>query len=217
MLSNQFITNVTDHLVIHWGVCLLLIVLDDFLYRSGLWRDYKLHDRKIPDSPSNILKTVLKNQFFVTFPLMFLTEFFYGTVEEGDFLTWRNLYRIPLVFLFEEIFFYYSHAFLHLPYFYKRVHKIHHRWTAPMAISATYAHPFEHLLSNVLPLFFSARLAGLNYTTMRIWYVTALINTLLIAHGGYALNNFHDLHHVYFNCNYGVLGILDRFHGTLQG
>ena len=54
--------------------------------------------------------------------------------------------------------FYYSHRLLHAKPFYARINKTHHEWKAPTAIAAAYAHPIEHLLSNVLPslsLFFS--------------------------------------------------------------
>jgi methylsterol monooxygenase len=57
-------------------------------------------------------------------------------------------------FLFlEEISFYYTHRLFHSPKFYKYIHEIHHEWQAPIAIADKYAHPIEHIVSNLMPLF----------------------------------------------------------------
>ena len=48
--------------------------------------------------------------------------------------------------LMREAMFYYSHRLLHVPYLYRRIHKKHHRFTAPIALAAQYAHPIEHWL-----------------------------------------------------------------------
>jgi len=54
--------------------------------------------------------------------------------------------------LLREVTFYYSHRLLHHPILYKWIHKKHHNWISPVAISAAYCHPIEHVVSNVLPI-----------------------------------------------------------------
>ena len=39
---------------------------------------------------------------------------------------------------------------MHLPLFYKRFHKMHHEWTAPVGWAYIYNHPIDHLVSDVL-------------------------------------------------------------------
>lgn len=124
-----------------------------------------------------------------------------------------------LVFIFfEEIGFYYSHRFLHLPIIYKYIHKRHHEWTAPIAISAIYAHPIEHVLSNVIPGTIGPLIMKSHITTVYIWIIITIIGTMN-QHSGYHIpftpsNEFHDFHHLTFNYNYGAVGILDLLHGT---
>lgn len=36
---------------------------------------------------------------------------------------------------------------LHHPTLYKKIHKKHHEWTAPIGVISVYAHPIEHVVS----------------------------------------------------------------------
>lgn len=64
----------------------------------------------------------------------------------------RFAFDIVLFILIEEIGFYYSHRLLHHPKIYKFIHKRHHEWTAPIAITAIYCHPVEHVFANLIPI-----------------------------------------------------------------
>lgn len=98
------------------------------------------------------------------------------------------------------------------------MHKRHHEWTAPIAITAVYCHPVEHVLSNLVPPLLGVLLLGSHPATAWLWFSVALLSSLN-AHSGFHLPFFpspeaHDYHHLRFNNNYGVLGVLDRLHGT---
>jgi methylsterol monooxygenase len=80
----------------------------------------------------------------------------------------------------EEIMFFYSHRALHQPRFYARIHKLHHQFTAPFGIAAVYAHPVEHLLSNVLPVAAGPIVMGSHPVTAAIWTSAAIINTMTV-------------------------------------
>ena len=41
----------------------------------------------------------------------------------------------------------------HHPLIYKYIHKKHHEWTSPIGIVADYAHPIEHVVSNITPMY----------------------------------------------------------------
>ena len=61
-------------------------------------------------------------------------ESFADIREPPSFLTF--LWQFPIFQIVEETVFYYSHLTLHHKYLYKRIHKQHHEWTAPVALAA---------------------------------------------------------------------------------
>lgn len=83
---------------------------------------------------------------------------------------------------------------------------------------ALYAHPFEHFLSNLFPVFLGPFICGSHVATAWVWYLLALFTTLN-THSGYHFPlmpspEAHDFHHLKFTNCFGVLGILDYLHGT---
>eukprot|EP01083_Nonionella_stella_P010715 30491_1 len=126
--------------------------------------------------------------------------------------------NIGFFLIVEEIGFYYSHRMLHTRFFYGRVHKKHHEWTAPIALVAVYSHPFEHVLANVLPMMVGPLLLQAHVVEWWVWHSFGMTNTLF-SHSGYHFPMLqspegHDFHHLRFNEIFGVLGILDWLHGT---
>lgn len=122
-------------------------------------------------------------------------------------------WQMAVTLFFQELLFYSSHRLLHHPRIYKYIHKLHHQWTAPFAIAATYAHPVEHIVSNMLPLSFGPLITRMNPLLTLLWTTVGLLNTMSV-HSGYQLpfmpcSDSHDLHHKLFDCQYGTLGVLD--------
>ncbi|KAM4747002.1 fatty acid hydroxylase domain-containing protein 2 isoform 2-T2 [Rhinophrynus dorsalis] len=166
--------------------------------------------------------TVLCNQIFISFPMVLLMY---------PIIHWRGnpcgpelptfhwvLLELSVFVLIEEILFYYSHRLFHHPSLYKHIHKKHHEWTAPVGVVSLYAHPLEHIFSNMLPSMAGPMIMGSHVATTMLWFSLALVTTT-ISHCGYHLPflpspEFHDFHHLKFNQCYGVLGVLDRLHGT---
>ncbi|KAI9216946.1 hypothetical protein BC828DRAFT_408955 [Blastocladiella britannica] len=123
--------------------------------------------------------------------------------------------------LAEEVLFYSTHRLFHFGPLYRRFHKTHHSFTAPIGLAATYAHPVEHLLSNLLPVLATPTLLGLHPFTALTWFTIALTTTVH-HHSGYELpgwpsSKMHDFHHYSSIYQFGVLGILDRFLHTDGG
>jgi sterol desaturase/sphingolipid hydroxylase (fatty acid hydroxylase superfamily) len=114
-----------------------------------------------------------------------------------------------------DLLFFFSHWALHSPLLYQRIHKIHHEWQTPIALAAAYAHPVEHVMSNIAPAVVATFLFRPHYLTYITFSTMGLLITL-DAHSGYEFLDtcgFHFYHHFRFKDNYSTFGQLDRaFH-----
>lgn len=125
-----------------------------------------------------------------------------------------------LSFIAREAIHYYLHRLLHWRPLYKRLHKIHHNFTAPIAFASQYAHPVEHILLNVLPITLPLVVLRSHVLVLIVMVGWDLLATS-VAHSGYdfflGLAKMHDRHHerfhVYFGSS-GGFGIMDWAHRT---
>ena len=151
------------------------------------------------------IRTVLVNQFIIGIPAQFIN---YLTMQQRgctylpeDLPTFKQImFELAIFGVVEEIGFYYSHRMVHLPFFYKHIHKKHHEWTAPIGIVSIYAHPFEHFFSNLTPVALGMLLMRSHLATFFIWIALAL-GVTIVHHSGYHLPfltspEFHDYHHL---------------------
>ncbi|XP_033954098.1 fatty acid hydroxylase domain-containing protein 2 [Pseudochaenichthys georgianus] len=208
-----------------WGTNCLLLLVDTTGKPSFITR-YRIQPDKNnpvdPDRLRHVLKTVLFNYVFISGSMVVVARSLMTMNgnpcgPELPAFHWA-LAELAFFSLLEEFMFYYSHRLFHHPSLYKRFHKQHHEWTAPIGVVCIYAHPLEHMISNMLPVALGPVLLGSHVTTTAMWYSLALISTT-ISHCGYHLPflpspEFHDFHHLRFNQCFGVIGILDRLHGT---
>ena len=136
-------------------------------------------------------------------------------------------WQLAAFMLVEDALFYWGHRALHHEAVYAHVHKLHHAFTHSVSIAATATHPLEYAISNVVPFVAGPTLLGAHASTMYVWIIFRVSETV-VNHSGYNLPwamfqllpfqgsaQGHDDHHSKNTGNYGSLFTLwDHAMGT---
>lgn len=138
----------------------------------------------------------------------------------GESPVWFVFFFIVIRF-WQSFHFYWIHRFIHIPWLFKRVHHLHHRNVNVGPWSGLSMHPLEHLLyySSIVIHFVLP-----SHPIHVIFHLFALNLGAVFSHSGFdkllvkdkpvvkAGSFHHQLHHRYFECNYGSEEIpLDRW------
>ncbi|XP_052270842.1 uncharacterized protein LOC127871729 isoform X1 [Dreissena polymorpha] len=134
------------------------------------------------------------------------------------------LLSAPALFLYNGAVIYYPHRMFHIPFLYRHVHKVHHRYGSPTLYTATAMHTLEFLVYQtllMLPVFVVPLHAVVFVTILLYGYYYDLMD-----HSGIKIDSvwpwqpstmFHDDHHRHTHCNFGLnTTLFDRFRGTLR-
>ncbi|KAL7017929.1 hypothetical protein ACKWTF_010572 [Chironomus riparius] len=198
----------------------------DFTQKPAFIRKYKINPNtnEPPDSTKfiKVISYSVINVILAVIPTTLLA--YYG-------LKWRgipSLYPLPNIltvlitcFINDHIFdvsAYTTHRIMHHRLLYKHIHKIHHEYKSTIAVAAFHSHPVEHLLVNLLPLVPGIVIMKCHIATAWIYLIGHMLSSF-ITHSGYHLPflnspEYHDFHHMKFECNYSVLGLMDWIFGT---
>lgn len=128
--------------------------------------------------------------------------------------------------LWQSFHFYWIHRFIHIPWLFRNVHHLHHRNVNVGPWSGLAMHPVEHLLyySGILIHFVLP-----SHPIHVLFHLFALNLGAVFSHAGFdkllirdketikAGSFHHQLHHRYFECNYGSEEMpLDRWFGSFH-
>jgi len=152
----------------------------------------------------------------------------------NSYLPWIDWEGSPIWFvlilvaipLWQSFHFYWIHRFLHWKPLYKLAHSVHHRNINIGPWSGLSMHPIEHALlfssvfvhfvvpSHPLHIFFHMYYLALAAITAHSGFESIRIRRKSILRTG---DFFHQLHHRYFDCNYGTADIpLDKWFGSFH-
>ena len=228
-----------------WIVNLLLMIVFTgllhwyFYMARGQAKRLKFDHRDLAKNNSNFLfnSQVRDNMFWslvsgVTFWTFFQVISFWlfanqyiPTLEVKENYIWF-LVLFVLIPIWSALHFYWIHRLLHIPFFYKKYHSLHHRNINVGPWSGFSMHPVEHLFylsticihwvvaSHPLPLVFHSIYQSLGAAMSHTGYEELLIkDKKKLALGTF----YHQLHHRYFECNYGNQEMpWDRWFGTFH-
>jgi len=210
--------------VVYWGHGGLLLLLDltqrpHFLYKYKIQRTRPMQRDKVWP----VFRKITINQALVVVPMAVAIAYSERIHVSRTLPSHTEMIRDILVSVaLAEVTFYYSHQALHTERLYRTIHKVHHEFQSPCAITAAYAHPVEMTLSNGLPIALGGVVMGSHAFTYLVWVLFALVSTQ-VGHSGYRFPwspkgqpSNHDYHHEAFKWNYGLgsLCLLDRVCGT---
>lgn len=150
--------------------------------------------------------------------VQWLVVFLHGenvALESDPWVPKVEIFKFLCCVVLVDVWFYVTHIFLHVKGVYKAIHKLHHRFKAPTAVAALYAHPVEYAIGNLGGVAIGVAVTNCHPYTGYFWFCFSLMATSL-AHSGYVFFGAenHDFHHQFFNYNFGVGGNMDTLCGT---
>ena len=214
------------HELMYFGRCLPWFIID----KTPWFNRYKIQPTKIPTNQEQweCFKTVLKQHFLVeALPIWLFHPVCakLGITYDVPFPNWKiQAIQIAIFFICEDFWHFVFHSLFHQGWFYKNIHKVHHKYVAPFGLAAEYAHPVEVMALGVgtvgFPILYAylatvyTNMPPLHLFTLTTWIVLRLFQAV-DSHSGYdfpwSLNKFfplwagaahHDEHHHYFIGNY---------------
>eukprot|EP00388_Colpodella_angusta_P014636 GDKJ01036556.1.p1 GENE.GDKJ01036556.1~~GDKJ01036556.1.p1 ORF type:complete len:323 (+),score=30.82 GDKJ01036556.1:45-1013(+) len=226
----QFLTLVV---FISIGGAFVYLLPATLLFNYGFDKRLMLHKKFIPNQHWLEIKYALWSVPWMAIPtaIMFVLEIqgyskLYDRVDEHPWGWGYIFFSIIWFLLFTDFGIYWIHRWLHLPFFYHRFHKPHHRWLVCTPFASHAFHPVDGFSQS-----FPYHLFPFLFPLHKVLYLClfCFVNTwsTLIHDGIYIVPNclksivngsaHHTDHHLFFKFNYGqYLTLWDRLGGSFK-
>ncbi|QWW24703.1 hypothetical protein CA7LBN_003560 [Candidozyma auris] len=133
------------HEISYFGRCIPWMVVDMIPF----FRRWKIQPDKVPTAQEQweCFKAVLKSHFLVEALPIWLFHPLCSSLKISIGVPFPStsvmISQIILFFICEDFWHYCAHRLFHYGWFYKNIHKQHHKYAAPFGFTAEYAHPVE--------------------------------------------------------------------------
>jgi len=138
------------------------------------------------------------------------------------------MWQLPFFAIMEDASGYWIHRWMHTPWAFKHIHKKHHRFNTPFALSNVYMHPGE-MVNMGMAVVTGPLLIGPHLFTHWVWVFYRIVDSFA-QHSGYEFPwdpraiifgmeqpRLHDSHHLFVKANYGFnFSMWDKLFGTFR-
>lgn len=216
------------HELMYFSRCIPWLIIDRIPY----FNRWKIQADKIPSDKEQweCFLSVLKLHFLVEALPIWLFHPLCASLKISVDVPFPSIttmiLQVCLFFVCEDMWHYWAHRLFHHGWFYKHIHKQHHKYAAPFGLTAEYAHPVEVMTLGfgtvgfpIIYAYIAKSMPSLHLPDLHLFTLTAWITLRLFqavdSHSGYefpwSLHHFlpfwagaehHDEHHHYFIGNY---------------
>lgn len=129
---------------------------------------------------------------------------YYGYYEDHPYTFAEFLKNLAIYMFVFDSWFYWTHRLMHVPWFWKRIHYLHHQFTEPTAFAQDAVHPIEALIQGPIGHFLPTLFYPMHPVAISVFgFLTSTY--ALLAHDSRGLDlNDHVKHHHYHKCNFGL-------------
>eukprot|EP00331_Platyophrya_macrostoma_P013934 CAMPEP_0176428472 /NCGR_PEP_ID=MMETSP0127-20121128/13169_1 /TAXON_ID=938130 /ORGANISM="Platyophrya macrostoma, Strain WH" /LENGTH=362 /DNA_ID=CAMNT_0017810159 /DNA_START=17 /DNA_END=1105 /DNA_ORIENTATION=+ len=209
---------------LHMFMNILCYVISYFIYtaKSPFMERYKVADGPWPwESNPKEWKSLLKKSIalflvnnVIIAPVMVVGDLMVGGISQrispNHLPTCKEIIlQLSFCMIVEDFCFYWGHRILHSKALYPHIHKIHHQYNVTVSIANEYSHPFEFLISNLLPSTVGPKLLGKQMHMVTYWmWIIMRVGESVDGHCGYDFSwspfrllplsgssTYHDFHH----------------------
>jgi len=161
----------------------------------------------------SLVSSIIFAMLSVLFYKIYLLGYTKIYLEVSEQPLWYFIVSPFLFLILYETYYYWMHRAMHIPFIFKKVHKVHHASVLPTVFTSFSFHPLEailqflffplflcvvpfHVVTLLIVLVFLTISAVINHSGVEIFNKMTLTNLIGATH--------HDLHHKEFTNNFGL-------------
>jgi sterol desaturase/sphingolipid hydroxylase (fatty acid hydroxylase superfamily) len=192
-------------------------------YHPKQWKPFTKNKIEPINKQIETLPVIFKNVFInIILSLIINTIFPFIRISANTYTYRSIIFRLLFSGLFYSFWSYFAHRLLHHSKFYW-IHKKHHEFKHPFGLEVSYMSFIENIITVYMVhlILFSLFTTNENILLGCLCHLSGITShcghDIVIFNRSLNKNKGHDLHHQYFNCNYGfITNYLDKYMNTYR-